>query len=641
MSRPPRRTATRAKINTKSMLVLDDEEEVALQLQRDEVMDEESDAYIPPSETKEISEDELSEDSLHSTGSNGPSSLKPRSAARKMASEPPVRPRRSRQTHTNPDQSSEILSETENATSKAAKNPGARLQTKSTRFGKRRHADGSKEDNLISLLGEHVSMDHALALRQSWGKEVRGPRRSLIQRFLTQENVCLSSDKLKATDQREVLVEDLAMLSAYIPAETTVNVEFILPGSLELSNLEMSTYNSRSSATNSNRSSTLFTGLSNRSLSWLRTRENERDQYLAVAGTPAQALPTPLFSLETCPGCIQIWRVAAQSLDIASNLEIVYAHDFGHTWGLKWCPAVAEADTNLGYLAGVFGDGTVRIWCVAKKGGEERPEPQFRRLTSPAYTLQVPDSGCVTIDWISDVQLAAGCMNGMVVVWDLAIDNVRPVSVSHPHTTYINNIVSCGPTARDVVATTSWDCDLKLSNIWRADAEFLPASRERMVSYAAAWSDFLNCAVVNEDQHNVRLVSMRGGYSANLASMTGTVTALATDPSHPFLAVGDASGCVVITNTCRKAMWKKHTQYRRRVYQLDWAMSQDKYRFTENFEIDEMTGKTVSNKTITTAIYPKQVGITCITWNSNAGFEGLLASCTEKFIRIDDMTINE
>lgn len=510
-----------------------------------------------------------------------------------------------------------------------------KAQSRSTRYGRRRHGEGTREDNVINLLGDHVPLDYAMSQRSAWGPAIIGPSRSLIARYHGNRAPSSTAGRPAETTQKESQLHNFSDLGAYVHPGRTVNVQFVAPETLETIYVAMPIFHVFDTASMSNHKSfTIHTGLSNRAVSWLAT-PNEC-QFLAIGGLPLDHSPTRLFHFEGGPGCVQIWSVQIGTPRYA-HLDILYVHDFGHAWDLKWCPTIFEDDSALGLLAGVFNDGSIRVWFIRPRDGQNT-EPEYRKLNVPAYTFSAPDASCTVLDWISDTKLAAGCANGMFFVWDLEYDLQCPVSTGSPHTTFINTITACGPGAEEVLLTSSWDCDVRLSDYRNPEVEYLPAPRERMNIYAAAWSEFLNCAIVNEDSNSVKLVSMRGGYTANLATVKGTVTALATNPFHPFLAIGDASGSLIILNTCRKAMWKKLPQYKRRVYRLDWAKDEDAYRFTENYKIDESLGKMESKKFFVTNIYPEEVNVTKAAWNSNPGFEGLLASCTTSFVRIDDMT---
>lgn len=513
---------------------------------------------------------------------------------------------------------------------------GPRVSSNETKFGKKRHTNGSKENQVVSLLGDHVPLDYAMSQRSAWGLEVTGPSTALIQRYHGHSPARHGTPVSTASDQREMILEDVIAYADCLPPSRSVKVELVKPETLAISAHELEIFGVHDTALHSNHKSfTIHTGLSNRTLTWLPALGDT--QYLAVGGTPVNAPNTPLFRFESGPGCIQIWSVVPRGQQRTTRLKIVYVHNFGHTWDLKWCPSLRKDGSVPGLLAGVFSDGIIRVWHVATKTASD-VEAEFRKLDVPAYAFSSPETSCTTFDWISSKKLVAGCANGMFLVWDLENGARYPVSTGSPHTAFINNIVSCGPGAADVVITSSWDCDVKLSDIWRPDVEVLPAARERMVIYTVAWSEFLNSALLNDDSNAVKMLSMRAGYSTNLATTKGSVTTVATSHKHPFVAVGDASGTLMILNSCRKALMKKVPQFRRRVYHLDWASHEDAYRFTENYKIDELLGKMESKQFFATNIYPQQVNITKATWNNNPGFEGLLASCASVFVRIDDMT---
>lgn len=495
---------------------------------------------------------------------------------------------------------------------------------------RKKHYQGSREDTFISLLGAHADVEHAMSQRKLWAPELIGPNLSLISTRVPGDSKC---HELQVSLAEERLHEASTPVNAREGSSSNLKVQFVNPITLGVLERVMSAGDVHDCAPSGSMhgSFTICTGIRNTSVDWLRGRV----QYIAVGGTSLNAEPSPLFSFNPDLGTIQIWEILSRGVR-ACNLRIVYTHEFGTSWQVRWCPHESKDEGVLGWLAGCFGNGTVNVWRVKKSLGTDSTE--FRVLEHPSFTLRIPESNIVSFDWLSEVRIAVGCANGMFAVWDLASDGITPFVVGHQHETYINNIVSCAPSAPEVVLTTAWDCDVKFSNIRRPETDVVSALRERMPVYAAAWSEFLNCAIVNEDLHNVRLVSLRAGYSASLANMAGTVTALATDPDHPFLAMADTSGAMTILNLCRKALCKKQDQYQRKIFQLDMATQDKTFRFTENFEISELLGKKDATISVVTNIYPREICVNSVAWNHNPGYQELLASCTDRFVRVDDLS---
>lgn len=501
---------------------------------------------------------------------------------------------------------------------------------------RKRFAQGPIENHVISLLGDHVSLEHALEQRTAWGAETSGPSQSLIRRFhglSAHQNERL---QLQTSQQREVITDDLQLHSTYLPAVDSAKVYFVNPETISTSDtpIELRMFDVHDSSRESAlKSYTIHTGLDNRAITWLPV--SNEVQNFAVGGSHLERL----HEFNAGPGCIQIWSLFLGELNRCIQVDIVYLHDFGTTLDLKWCPSCSADDSVLGVLAGVFGDGTLRIWQVTKKATTSTTCAEYRKLDAPAYTFSCPETQCTTFDWLTSTRLAAGCANGIFLIWDLSSETPFPISTGSPHTTHVKNIVACLPGAEDVILTTSWDHDVKFSNIWNPDTDFLTAPRERYMPTSAAWSAFLNCAIVDEELNSLKAISMRSGATMTLAAMKGTITTIATNAKHPFLAVGDASGTLMIMNACRKTMFKKNPQFGRRLYELEWEHELDTYRFTPNFKVEELVGRLEAKQDAATHIYPSEVNVSSAAWNPNPGFEGLLASCTQRFVRIDDASV--
>ncbi|CCG82277.1 Transcription factor tau subunit sfc65 / FY16936)) [Taphrina deformans PYCC 5710] len=500
-----------------------------------------------------------------------------------------------------------------------------------------RKAPQDKEGMLSALLGTHVPVITASARSKLWSKQLSGPQSPFIAANCVYTAPKKLPENLERGRSSASIIPDTRAYEQKRPQDHELSVRFRDAAGSRASETIMAYGSTYCSTINKDvsRSVTIFTGISNQSIDWLISRN--ANQLLAVGGKKHDEEATPLFKFEPTSGDVQIWNICRTATSTTSTLKIVYVHDYGATWQLKWCPAESRDPGLLGWLAGVFGDGAVRLWPVDECSSPE--SPAIRRIHKPAYEFRVPDTQCVKLDWVSETRIAIACANGMYVIWDFLSDPSLPSAVGHPHSSYINNIVNCAPSAKNTILTSSWDCNITFSDLQQWDNECLSATRERMPVYAIAWSDFLNSAVMNEDLRGVRTVAMRTGNAFSIAAMAGTVTALATHAAHPFLAIGDTSGSVLVVNLCRKALWKKHEQFQRQVYQLDWMRDLNAYDITENYQIGELLSKTEAATAGVTNIYPNELCIKDLAWNGNSGYEALLASCSANFVRIDDLTV--
>lgn len=503
-----------------------------------------------------------------------------------------------------------------------------------------------KRDAIIALLGAHCDTDLEAEKRDLFCSEVRGPLQSAMTTFRDQHPIPPSITPLEPQSTEHVLqLGSLSAFQSHLPSEDPVKVDFLKPGTRSLETIEMSTYDVRDQLNTKSKTGSIIisTGLENRTSTWCPCN-SKSEQYLAIGGISLNAPAAPMYRFEGGPGCIQIWSIVTFGNGRGASLRFLYIHDFGHTYTLHWCPSDSiDTETGLGLLAGVFGDGTIRILSVPRPSSTnhlDTVQTEYRYIQTPAYTLSIPDSSFTCFDWLTPSRIAAGCANGMVVIFDLSVSITHPIISSYPHKSFINNLVSCSPSMPDTILTTSWDCEIKTSNIWTMESDVVSPSRDRMVSYAAAWSDTLNCGVVNEDGNAARLYSARLGESTFLVSCLGSVTALHCSPHHPFVVVGETSGLVQIANAARKVLRKKVPQYRRRIFQLDYAWREERYRFLENYEVDDLLGRHVDrHKAILTNIFPREIAVHNVVWNRNDGHEGVLASCVGRFLRIDDLAI--
>lgn len=492
-----------------------------------------------------------------------------------------------------------------------------------------------KGELLTALLGARCDIELAGQYREAWYQEVRGVVQDTITAFRRPETGEPDRVLLPANEQIDNLLTDLTKFTNYLPLPSSTLIEVIKSETKELHDVELPLYGVHDPASlrSEAASFTVYTGLQNRTIAWRPTQESS--QCVAVGGLPLSQEDAPMFQFQPGPGCLQIWQVTLESKR-SLQLQYIILHDFGTTWQLQWRPFDHTEDCSL--LAGVFGDGSIRIMSIPSQSAGAIPEHRY--IQQPAYTLGISDSSITCFTWISSSRIAAGCANGMVVIWDLSVDTLNPIISAYVHHCYINNIVSCTPSLPDHILTTSWDCEVKISNIHDLESDFMSPGRERMSSYGASWIDSLQCGLINEDANGARLFSVRHGESTSLAPCKSTVTSLHASPHHPLVAVGEASGQLMIINSTRKLLTKKHPQFRRIVYTITYARSLKKYRVLENFAVDELPPRnTARNENAIIAIHPTQVNVNAVQWCNNEGYEGVLASCVGHFFRVDDVRI--
>jgi hypothetical protein len=140
-------------------------------------------------------------------------------------------------------------------------------------------------------------------------------------------------------------------------------------------------------------------------------------QILAVAGHPRFGFIPELYKLESGPNVIQLWAVAAQNPKDEGNtyLATLICHNWGTCWGLKFCPHGAYGNGRAGILAGVFGDGIVRVFDIRSELIGKPGETVNVVFSEPAWEYSLEnDSFATCIAWKSHFEILVGYSNGTI-----------------------------------------------------------------------------------------------------------------------------------------------------------------------------------------------------------------------------------
>ena len=112
---------------------------------------------------------------------------------------------------------------------------------------------------------------------------------------------------------------------------------------------------------------------------------------------------------------IQLWAFDSDSTssDGECYLSTLICHTWGTCWGLKFCPYGAYRDGRKGLLAGVFGDGTVRVLDVVESWiGNEDGEVNIS-VTEAGWEFGLGNEVMATcVAWKSHHEVVVGCSNG-------------------------------------------------------------------------------------------------------------------------------------------------------------------------------------------------------------------------------------
>lgn len=304
------------------------------------------------------------------------------------------------------------------------------------------------------------------------------------------------------------------------------------------------------------------------------------------------------------PAAIYIWAIKGKEHphnsavftlmeDEAPSLELVLCTEWGPVKEIKWCPVPRpadkgksnEAEVNLGLLAGIWGDGAVRVVEVKYNNARKYSSDEgtnYLQISRPFLSSKPPNSVCSCVTWLSSSDVAVGCSNGYVAIWNLEraaestsrpdhqllLENYRPWFYQPLHSTYISAIHSGYPSRPYLLTTTSMDGYVRLTDVRSSVTDHVLSFRTRLGVYSLAWVDAAQAFYAPDETSLVRAFPLRQFYaSLALCRVSASVTALATSPVHPFILITSTDGAVTLANSLPRIY-----EGRNPVWQVIWLL---------------------------------------------------------------------
>ncbi|CAE6465036.1 unnamed protein product [Rhizoctonia solani] len=315
------------------------------------------------------------------------------------------------------------------------------------------------------------------------------------------------------------------------------------------------------------------------------TAEHNYAQYLAVSTIPSNNSGDSPPNLRE--STIQIWcfgpnKTPTDKTDqgTASCVLVLCLDDVPPARLLKWCPLPTNDENEppgdtirkLGILAGVFGDGAVRIYAVPDPAGYEADnEPAYVRLTRPLVHLALPDARFTYLDWGNSEVLAMGCSNGHIAVYNLksAIQetpdphglSVLPTHYIHVHQSRVQSVKWIrlpGEPGQDphMIVSGGFDGHIYVTDLRHPGGMPVSMYRCRDVIQAVAFSTYGAGIISNEHENMVKFTGLHPfvlGRGHNVTECRGPIWDIATSDLHPQVAVASSDGTLTIANLLKYA----------------------------------------------------------------------------------------
>lgn len=317
-----------------------------------------------------------------------------------------------------------------------------------------------------------------------------------------------------------------------------------------------------------------------------------------------------------------------------------------------------------------------------------------------AFEVKPPNTICTCLTWLSATDLAVGCANGFVAIWDLAdaiprTETLTSSNAAQPkpipstpspdemprpyfyhclHQSYVLSLVSTFPSNFHFLVSSSMDGYLRLTDVRNPMVDFVFSQRTRSMSPALDYHPHIQSFLAPEDNDFIQALPLRRFFSiVSFAKAPGQVVCIAAGKVHSCTLTGSADGTVFATNPMRKVSRLKDSQYQQIWFRHEWVptpklpqtlqsitageeeTSSDGpnmqrhgvSRITEGYKVESLkiikTGRGkigMKDDNIHATIYDEETGVTQVAWNPNLHCGGWAAAgMGSGLVRVEDLAL--
>ncbi|KAF2085019.1 hypothetical protein K490DRAFT_47874 [Saccharata proteae CBS 121410] len=418
-------------------------------------------------------------------------------------------------------------------------------------------------------------------------------------------------------------------------------------------------------------------------LQWLQWVANQSGstQYLAAATLqkPPQDFPpwknpvAPGFSPTIeWPASIQIWdfktykapgdgKPVKFSTETPPRLSLLLCTKWGPIKQFHWCPlatresgpnAAERDDIHLGLLAGIWGDGKVRVLDIRYP---KSSSPIRIRVDRAAFEAKPPNSIFTSVCWLSATQIAAGTADGSLAIFDIARNphsSPRPWFYQSVHSSYITSVTSGWPSRPHLLCTASMDGYQRLLDIRSPSIDTLLSQRSRMGSASVTWYEPGQAFIVIDENYTIHALSARRFHmSMACGKAPASILTVAASILHPFMLMGSTDGSVTSTNSLRKIMISKAQMWHQTWFRHEWraplknaapsttttspGYAADIFKIWVDNGLPNQYEGVVYN-----TLYEEAAGVTAVAWNPNLCVGGWAAAgMADGLVRVEDLAV--
>ncbi|KAJ6180784.1 hypothetical protein N7519_011245 [Penicillium mononematosum] len=405
--------------------------------------------------------------------------------------------------------------------------------------------------------------------------------------------------------------------------------------------------------------------------------EDQKNQYKSEDSEPISSFQPS----EPFPSALQIWEFKGKpsetptmtlDMDSKPRLRQVLCADWGDLRRMVWCtlPRTERAEDkeeekkNLSVYSRQFGE-----MDVGSQETEFRESPfgviftspanvqDIVKIESPAFEARPPSTVCTCVTWLSPSDLAVGCGNGFVAIW-----NIEPSSASETlpyfyrplHATYVLDITSAYPAHPQLVITISMDGETRMWSVLDPTSEMASTGRMRGASPFISYSPICQSVVAGDENEFARVIPIRRFFTTTtIARLSSTISAMAQCSNHhPCALFGSAAGEVVGTNPFRRVVYNKEQIWQQIWFTHEWIPTSKTdtmgtSRFHDGYRAENQ--KLAKNKLFetnpvngmgTSTIFEENTHVTALGWNPNrpcAAWASAALGCG--LVRVEDLAI--
>lgn len=282
------------------------------------------------------------------------------------------------------------------------------------------------------------------------------------------------------------------------------------------------------------------------------------------------------------------------------------------------------------------------------------------KLETPAFEAKPPQTLCTCLTWLSPSDIATGCANGFVAIWNIPgkpdqQGSTVPYIYTPTQKSYIISIASAYPSYPHILTTSDADGEGRMFSLLHPTVDTADFPRQRMGSSDITYSPFYRSFLSSNENGAIRILPVRRFFSGvNAMRHESLVTSMApASHLHPSILVGTAGGDALAANPLRKLVNQRERIIQQTWFVHEWVPGKTQTHDADSSAIENVEHSGASkfhdgfkaekpllsiNSTDLT-IFEEGTAVTALGWNPNEEFAGwACAGLGCGLIRVEDLS---